>query len=52
MYFFSNPLLFHFSDSILLIRVKFLYWYQSRNFTGGSKVSLLVAGSTVYEKTL
>lgn len=50
IYFFSNPFLFHFSDSILLIRVKFFYWYQSKSFTGGSKDSLLVAESTFMKK--
>jgi hypothetical protein len=52
MYFFSNPLLFHFSDSILLLCVKFLYRYQERIVTGGCKVFLLVTGSTDDEKTL
>ena len=50
MYFFSNPLLFHFSDSILLVCVKFLYRYRLGSFTGGCKVPLLVAESTFTKK--
>lgn len=40
VYFFNNSLLFHFSDSILLVCVKFFDSHLSRFFSGGCKDSL------------
>jgi hypothetical protein len=40
VYFFNNSLLFHFSDSILLVCVKFFDSHLARFFTGGCKDSL------------
>ena len=45
VYFFNNPVLFHFSDSILLVCVKFFDSHLARFFSGGCKDSLQVGRS-------